>query len=111
MSSVDIVPVAESKQLEESSVSSKTPEKPTSPRASDEVKDSTDVETTGVRAPMKNPWSKINSQSGQGNNGVSYQLLHFGFCIFEELSLNHPCKLLEFELRYQNDDKNRYFCR
>lgn len=73
MSSVDIAPVAESKQLEETSVSSKTSEKPTSPQPSDETKESElDTPTPVVRAPVKNPWSKIKSQPGQGIRVISF---------------------------------------
>lgn len=73
MSSVDIVPVAESKQLEDSSVDSNSPEKAASQRPSGEAKES-DVDTTNtsVRAPVKNPWSKIKSQPGQGKDWITF---------------------------------------
>lgn len=68
MSSVDVVPVAENKQLEEPSINPKSTDNLASLRVSDEVKPFSDMDTTTstILAPVKNPWSKIKSQTVQG---------------------------------------------
>ena len=71
--------MTESKQLEEPSVSVKSPDSPDSLRTNDEVKHLADMDNTTsshIHAAVKNPWSKIKSHPAQGNKHL-HDILRF----------------------------------